>query len=230
MSITTTAVEKASVLIVEDEADIQYALKHVLEKAGYRVVACRNGDEALEIVRLMNSEDTGVAAAVARAAAPIAAAIDVIAERLRAGGRLVYIGAGTSGRLGVLDASECPPTFNSPPWQVVGLIAGGQFHSLSNVPAENIARWDGFRWRPLGAGTDAVALTTFTSRNRHELLVSGIFDHAGGEPAVHFAFLAKLAGDLGLPELSMGMSGDFETAAQFGATYVRVGSAIFGTR
>ena len=50
------------------------------------------------------------------------------------------------------------------------------------------------------------------------------------EAAVHFAFLAKLAGDLGLPELSMGMSGDFETAAQFGATYVRVGSAIFGTR
>jgi len=50
------------------------------------------------------------------------------------------------------------------------------------------------------------------------------------EPAVHFAFLAKLAADLGLPELSMGMSGDFETAAQFGATYVRVGSAIFGGR
>jgi N-acetylmuramic acid 6-phosphate etherase len=80
---------------------------------------------SLEIVRLMNSEDAVVAAEVARAAAPIAAAIDVIAERLRAGGRLVYIGAGTSGRLGVLDASECPPTFNSPPWQVVGLIAGG---------------------------------------------------------------------------------------------------------
>lgn len=50
------------------------------------------------------------------------------------------------------------------------------------------------------------------------------------EPAVHFAFLAKLAGDLGLSELSMGMSGDFESAAQFGATYVRVGSAIFGSR
>lgn len=50
------------------------------------------------------------------------------------------------------------------------------------------------------------------------------------EPAVHFAFLAKLAADLGLPDLSMGMSGDFETAAQFGATYVRVGSAIFGAR
>jgi uncharacterized pyridoxal phosphate-containing UPF0001 family protein len=50
------------------------------------------------------------------------------------------------------------------------------------------------------------------------------------EPAVHFAFLAKLARDLGLPEISMGMSGDFETAIEFGATYVRVGSAIFGAR
>ncbi|MCA9111078.1 MAG: N-acetylmuramic acid 6-phosphate etherase, partial [Planctomycetaceae bacterium] len=55
----------------------------------------------------------------------IAQAIDVITDRLTIGGRLIYIGAGTSGRLGVLDASECPPTFNSPPWQVVGLIAGG---------------------------------------------------------------------------------------------------------
>jgi N-acetylmuramic acid 6-phosphate etherase len=80
---------------------------------------------SLEIVQLMNAEDAGVAEAVGRVTPQIAAAIDVIAERLRAGGRLVYIGAGTSGRLGVLDASECPPTFNSPPWQVVGLIAGG---------------------------------------------------------------------------------------------------------
>src|SRR5213078_3752279 len=55
----------------------------------------------------------------------IARAIEVIAERLRGGGRLIYAGAGTSGRLGVLDASECPPTFNSPPGQVVGVIAGG---------------------------------------------------------------------------------------------------------
>src|SRR5207248_10437156 len=80
---------------------------------------------ALEIVRLMNAEDATVAAAVATQAETIARAIDVIADRLRQGGRLVYVGAGTSGRLGVLDATECPPTFNSPPGQVVGLIAGG---------------------------------------------------------------------------------------------------------
>jgi N-acetylmuramic acid 6-phosphate etherase len=80
---------------------------------------------ALEIVQLMNAEDAQVSWAVGRVAAAIAEALDGIAERLRRGGRLIYLGAGTSGRLGVLDASECPPTFNSRPWQVVGLIAGG---------------------------------------------------------------------------------------------------------
>jgi N-acetylmuramic acid 6-phosphate etherase len=79
----------------------------------------------LEIVRLMNAEDVRVPEAVGREAGPIARAIETIAERLRAGGRLIYIGAGTSGRLGVLDASECPPTFSTPPELVVGLIAGG---------------------------------------------------------------------------------------------------------
>jgi N-acetylmuramic acid 6-phosphate etherase len=81
---------------------------------------------SLEIVRLINAEDAGVAGAVARVADDIAAAIDVITERLSRGGRLVYVGAGTSGRLGVLDAAECPPTFNAEPGQVMGLIAGGQ--------------------------------------------------------------------------------------------------------
>jgi N-acetylmuramic acid 6-phosphate etherase len=80
---------------------------------------------SLEIVRLMNDEDARVAAAVRVEERNIARAIEVIADRLGRGGRLVYIGAGTSGRLGVLDASECPPTFNSPPGQVVGIIAGG---------------------------------------------------------------------------------------------------------
>jgi len=79
----------------------------------------------LEIVRLMNSEDARVARAVASQEASIAQAIEVVADRLSKGGRLIYIGAGTSGRLGVLDAAECPPTFNTRPEQVVGIIAGG---------------------------------------------------------------------------------------------------------
>ena len=73
----------------------------------------------------MNAEDAKVVPAVASQAEAIARAVEVIAERFRAGGRLIYIGAGTSGRLGVLDASECPPTFNAPPGLVVGVIAGG---------------------------------------------------------------------------------------------------------
>src|SRR5262245_42010578 len=79
----------------------------------------------LEVVRLMSAEDGRVIPAVASQAEAIARAVEVIADRLREGGRLVYVGAGTSGRLGVLDATECPPTFNSPPGQVVGVIAGG---------------------------------------------------------------------------------------------------------
>ena len=80
----------------------------------------------LEIVHLMNREDAHVAQAVGREAEAIARAIETISDRIRHGGRLIYIGAGTSGRLGVLDASECPPTFRTPPELVVGIIAGGR--------------------------------------------------------------------------------------------------------
>ena len=79
----------------------------------------------IDFVRLVNSEDVTLAKAVADQAREIAMAIDLIADRLADGGRLIYVGAGTSGRLGVLDASECPPTFSTDPEQVIGLIAGG---------------------------------------------------------------------------------------------------------
>jgi N-acetylmuramic acid 6-phosphate etherase len=80
---------------------------------------------ALEIVDLIGAEDAGVPGAVAKARAEIGRAIDLIEAAFRAGGRLIYVGAGTSGRLGVLDAAECPPTFGTDPDMVVGLIAGG---------------------------------------------------------------------------------------------------------
>lgn len=80
---------------------------------------------ALEIAQTMNAEDATVAGAVARELPRIARAIEEIVARIRQGGRLIYTGAGTSGRLGVLDASECPPTFSTPPELVVGMIAGG---------------------------------------------------------------------------------------------------------
>lgn len=78
-----------------------------------------------DMLSLINAEDQKVALAVRGELKQIAAAVDAITERMQRGGRLVYIGAGTSGRLGVLDASECPPTFGTLPEMVVGLIAGG---------------------------------------------------------------------------------------------------------
>ena len=88
--------------------------------------------DPIQIAMLMNREDLKVVAAVERVLPDIARAIELVTERVQAGGRLIYIGAGTSGRLGVLDASECPPTFNTPPALVVGLIAGGN-RALTNA-------------------------------------------------------------------------------------------------
>jgi N-acetylmuramic acid 6-phosphate etherase len=81
---------------------------------------------SIEIVDLMNREDATLASVVAAQKTAIARAIDAIAERMTRGGRLIYCGAGTSGRLGVLDACECPPTFQTHPSQVLGFLAGGE--------------------------------------------------------------------------------------------------------
>jgi N-acetylmuramic acid 6-phosphate etherase len=84
-----------------------------------------SSQSTLEIVELMNVEDASVAGAVQRVLGEVAKAVDETVARLSAGGRLFYIGTGTSGRLGVLDASECPPTFGVSPEVVQGVIAGG---------------------------------------------------------------------------------------------------------
>jgi N-acetylmuramic acid 6-phosphate etherase len=94
----------------------------------------------LDIARLMNGEDAGVAGAVAARLPEIAGAVDAIAARMGRGGRLVYAGAGTAGRLGVLDASECPPTFDTAPGQVVGLIAGGPRAMVTSVEGAEDSR------------------------------------------------------------------------------------------
>ncbi|MFF3415053.1 N-acetylmuramic acid 6-phosphate etherase [Streptomyces sp. NPDC002698] len=107
----------------------------------------------LEIARLMNGEDTTVPAAVAAQLPLIAAAIDGIAERMARGGRLVYAGAGTAGRLGVLDASECPPTFNTDPSRVVGVIAGGPTAMVTSIEGAEDSR------ELAAADLDALALT-----------------------------------------------------------------------
>jgi N-acetylmuramic acid 6-phosphate etherase len=91
-----------------------------------------------ELVALMNAEDSTVPEAVAAAAPAIADAIDAIADRLRAGGRLVYVGAGSSGLIAALDASECEATFSTPPGVVVAIVAGGTVATpLANAAAED---------------------------------------------------------------------------------------------
>ncbi len=87
----------------------------------------------LEMLTLMNTEDQKVALAVRDELPNIATAVDAITARLQSGGRLIYIGAGTSGRLGALDAAECPPTFGTPPELVIGLVAGGLAALMESV-------------------------------------------------------------------------------------------------
>jgi N-acetylmuramic acid 6-phosphate etherase len=98
----------------------------VVTEAGSDPAAGYESRETLELVELMNAADATVAGAVAAVSSEIAAAVDAIADRMRAGGRLVYVGAGSSGRIAALDASECEATFSTAPGVVVALVAGGE--------------------------------------------------------------------------------------------------------
>ncbi len=100
-------------------------LGHLRTEQRNRASAHLDQETTLDLVRIINREDAKVAGAVRKALPQIAKAVDVIAERLRRGGRLIYVGAGTSGRIAALDASECPPTFGTDPRQVQFVIAGG---------------------------------------------------------------------------------------------------------
>jgi len=124
-----------------------------------------------ELVELMNRQDAGVPAAVDAARTQIAAAIDEIAARLARGGRLLYVGAGSSGRIAALDAAECESTFSTEPGQVVALVAGG----LVASPAEQAAAEDddeagGAEIAALGAGeADAVVGISASGRTPYVL-------------------------------------------------------------
>ena len=125
---------------------------------------------ALEVARILNAEDARVAPAVERALPQIACAIDAIAQALSRGGRLIYVGAGTSGRIAALDASECPPTFNTDPRMVQYVIAGGA-RALSrateiNEDSPRLGRRDLAKKRPtkndVVAGISASGRTPYT--------------------------------------------------------------------
>ena len=99
----------------------------------------------LDALRIINEEDRQVALAVERVLPAVAQAVDATAARLAAGGCLIYVGTGTSGRLGILDASECPPTFGVPPELVQGIIAGGYEACYRSVEASEDDREAGVR-------------------------------------------------------------------------------------
>jgi N-acetylmuramic acid 6-phosphate etherase len=98
----------------------------LVTEAGSDPAAGYESRETVDLVELMNAADATVPGAVAAVSPAIAAAVDAIAERMRAGGRLVYVGAGSSGGIAALDASECEATFSTPPGSVVALVAGGE--------------------------------------------------------------------------------------------------------
>lgn len=106
----------------------------------------------LEIAKKINAEDKTVAGVVESVLEPISRAAEIYAETLRVGGRVFYLGAGTSGRLGVLDAAECPPTFGTDPDQIIGLISGGYATlvlSMEGVEDDRAAAVDDLKKRDL---------------------------------------------------------------------------------
>jgi N-acetylmuramic acid 6-phosphate etherase len=141
-----------------------------------------------EIVALIAAEDARVAPAVAAEGAAIARLVDVVVERMRHGGRLIYVGAGTSGRLGVLDAAECPPTFGVTPDRVVARIAGGPVALTQSLEAvEDDAPLGRQDIAALNVGADDVVLGIAAS-GRTPYVLGAI-----AEARVRGAFVAGLA-------------------------------------
>lgn len=130
-----------------------------------------------ELLRVMNAEDARVPDAVARQIPQIARAVELVVQALRAGGRLIYLGAGTSGRLGVLDAAECPPTFGTDPGQVVGLLAGGQGAMFRAAEGAEDRAQDGVRDLTELGLTDRDVVVGIAASGRTPYVIGGL-DHA----------------------------------------------------
>ncbi len=121
--------------------------------------------DTLSLLRVINTEDASVAGAVEKVLPALAQAVKLIVEVLRAGGRLFYLGAGTSGRLGVLDASECPPTFGTAPDLVTGVIAGGKpalVRSSEGTEDDGAQGWLDLEAAGAGPGDVVVGITAST--------------------------------------------------------------------
>ena len=152
--------------------------------------------DTVELVRRMNAEDQRVPVAVAGLAEKIARAVDGATDRFRRGGRLIYIGAGTAGRIGVLDASECPPTFGTDPSMVVGIIAGGETAIRSAVEnAEDDADAAEASLRELDL-TDRDTVVGISASGRTPYVVGGL-RYARGIGALTVAIASNGNSDIG---------------------------------
>jgi N-acetylmuramic acid 6-phosphate etherase len=166
---------------------------------------------SLEIVRLINHEDSTVAAAVARALPQIARAIDTVVAGLRHGGRLIYVGAGTSGRLGALDASEIPPTFNTDPRTVQYIMAGGpkalgasteaSEDDVQNAVAEMKKRKPGKHDIVLGIATSGrtpftIAALAYARRRGARTIALTCNRNSPLERAAHFAIVTEVGAEV----------------------------------
>jgi N-acetylmuramic acid 6-phosphate etherase len=145
---------------------------------------------AAEIVRVMNREDRKVAAAVGRELPAIARAVDAIVRGMRAGGRLIYVGAGSSGRMAVLDAAECPPTFGISAGRMVPLIAGGRRAVTGAVEGAEDSAGNGARdLRRLKLGREDVVVGIAASGTTPYVL--GAMKYARGRGALTVAVMAN---------------------------------------
>lgn len=176
------------------------SLLDVLSSLGTEASTTERGDldllDTRELVLRMNEEDRRVPGAVAECADEIAAAVDGITERFRHGGRLIYLGAGTAGRVGVLDASECPPTFGTDPSMVVGLIAGGETAIRSAVEnAEDDLQAAGASLRELGL-SERDTVVGISASGRTPYVVGGL-RHARAEGALAVAIASNSGSEIG---------------------------------
>lgn len=150
----------------------------------------------IELVEAMNAEDALVPAAVGARASDIAAAIDGIVRSFRSGGRLIYVGAGTPGRIGVLDASECPPTFGTDPTMVQGVIAGGPsaIHTaVENAEDDASAGAEDMRVRRIGANDTVVGI----SASGRTPYVLGALRYAKSQGAFTVAIASQVGSTIG---------------------------------
>ncbi|MGD0155320.1 MAG: N-acetylmuramic acid 6-phosphate etherase [Terracidiphilus sp.] len=149
---STTLQETAGTRIKDNNHDQAALLQQLTTESQNEASQGLDTKSALEIARIINHEDAKVAGAVKRAIQEIAEVVDQVARSLRDGGRLIYIGAGSSGRIAALDASECPPTYSTAPGQVQYIMAGGPKALASavevNEDSEELGQRDIARRRP----------------------------------------------------------------------------------